>query len=109
MRASRREQLTQFSYTDLRPFGTKWATTLSTFYDRNTNLQTIQRKQLVDGKAQTEASQRYGINRLAALIQTERKLSEQSSLRFRYSFENARLSNAQYVPLGEIGRNGPSI
>src|SRR5262249_31408083 len=47
MRGSRREQLAQFSYTDLRPFGTKWATTLSTFYDRNTNLQTIQRKQLV--------------------------------------------------------------
>src|SRR5215510_11829336 len=109
MRGSRREQLAQFSYTDLRPFGTKWATTLSTFYDRNTNLQTIQRKQLVDGKAQTEATQSYGINRLAAFIQTERKLSEQSSLRFRYSFENARLSNAQNVPIGEIGRNDRSI
>jgi outer membrane protein insertion porin family len=109
MRASRREQLAQFSYTDLRPFGTKWATTLSTFYDRNTSLQTIQRKQLVDGKAQTEDTQSYGINRLAAFIQTERKLSEKSSLRFRYSFENARLSNAQNVLIGEIGRNDRSI
>jgi outer membrane protein insertion porin family len=109
MRASRREQLAQFSYTDLRPFGTKWATTLSTFYDRNTNLQTIQRKQLVDGKVQTEDTRSYGINRLAAFIQTERKLSEQSSLRFRYSFENARLSNAQNIPIGEIGRNDRSI
>src|SRR6266498_2618750 len=109
MRASRREQLGQFSYTDLRPFGTKWATTLSTFYDRNTSLQTIQRKQIVDGKVQTEATQSYGINRFAAFIQTERKLSEQSSLRFRYSFENARLSHAQNVPIGEIGRNDRSI
>src|SRR5215813_272734 len=68
MRASRREQLTQFSYTDLRPFGTKWATTLSAFYDRNTDLQTIQRKLLVDGKAQNEKPQSYGINRFAAFI-----------------------------------------
>src|SRR5262249_35929270 len=81
MRASRRAQLAQFSYPDLRPFGTKWATTLSTFYDRNTNLQTIQRKQLVDGKAQIESPQSFGINRFAAFIQTERKLSEQSFLR----------------------------
>jgi outer membrane protein insertion porin family len=109
MRGSRREQLAQFSYTDLRPFGTKWATTLSTFYDRNTNLQTIQRKRLVDGEAQTEDTQSYGINRFAAFIQTERKLSEKTSLRFRYSFENARLSNAQNVPIGEIGRNDRSI
>src|SRR5262245_17650169 len=109
MRGSRREQLTQFSYTDLRPFGTKWATTLSTFYDRNTNLQTIQRKRLVEGEVQTEYTQSYWINRLAAFIQTERKLSEQTSLRFRYSFENARLSNAQNVPVGEIGRNDRSI
>jgi outer membrane protein insertion porin family len=36
-------------------------------------------------------------------------LSEQTSLRFRYSFENARLSNAQNVPIGEIGRNNRSI
>src|SRR5262245_21594600 len=71
MRASRREQLAQFSYTDLRPFGTKWATTLSTFYDRNTNLQTIQRKRFVDGEVQTEDTQSYGINRFAAFIQTE--------------------------------------
>ncbi|HKQ89161.1 MAG TPA: translocation/assembly module TamB domain-containing protein [Blastocatellia bacterium] len=109
MRASRREQLAQLSYTDLRPFGTKWATTVSTFYDRNTNLQTIQRKRLVKGEVQTEDPQSFGINRFAAFIQTERKLSEQSSLRFRYSFENARLSNAQNVPIGEIGRNNRSI
>ncbi|HEY6404192.1 MAG TPA: BamA/TamA family outer membrane protein, partial [Blastocatellia bacterium] len=109
MRASRREQLVQFSYTDLRPFGTKWATTLSTFYDRNTNLQTIQRKLIVNGETQTAETQSYGINRLAAFIQTERKLSEQSSLRFRYSFENARLSNEQNIPIGEIGRNDRSI
>jgi outer membrane protein insertion porin family len=109
MRASRREQLAQLSYTDLRPFGTKWATTVSTFYDRNTDLQTIQRKRLVDGKVQTEDPQSFGINRFAAFIQTERKLSEQTSLRFRYSFENARLSNAQNVPIGEIGRNNRSI
>ncbi|HKQ76220.1 MAG TPA: translocation/assembly module TamB domain-containing protein [Blastocatellia bacterium] len=109
MRASRREQLAQFSYTDLRPFGTKWATTLSTFYDRNTNLQTIQRKQIVDGEVQIQDPQSFGINRFAAFIQTERKLSEKSALRFRYSFENARLTNAQNIPIGEIGRNNRSI
>jgi outer membrane protein insertion porin family len=109
MRASKREQLAQFSYTDLRPFGTKWATTVSAFYDRNNNLQTIRRQQFVDGEVQFEDTQSYGINRLAAFIQTERKLSEKSSLRFRYSFENARLTNAQNIPVGEIGRNDRSI
>src|SRR5262249_8213001 len=95
LRASRREQLAQISYTDLRPLGTKWATTISAFYDRNTTLQSITRKQIVDGKIETEKPQNYGINRFVAFIQTERKLSEITSLRFRYSFENARLSKPE--------------
>src|SRR5262249_50626775 len=99
----------QISYTDLRPFGTKWATTISAYYDRNTMLQSITRKQIVDGEIKTEPSQSYGINRLAAYIQTERKLSDITSFRFRYSFENARLSNVENIPINAIGRNNRSI
>jgi outer membrane protein assembly complex protein YaeT len=109
LRASRREQLGQISYTDLRPFGTKWATTVSAYYDRNTDLQSIVRQQIVDGKIQDEPSVSYGINRFVALIQTERKLSEITSVRFRYNYENARLSNIQNIPIEEIGRNDRPI
>jgi outer membrane protein insertion porin family len=110
LRASKREQLGQISYTDLRPYGTKWATTISAFYNRNTRLQTIQREQLLpNGDVQKLDSQSYGINRLAAFIQTERKLTDVTSIRFRYSFERATLSNPQEIPPEEIGRNDRAI
>jgi outer membrane protein insertion porin family len=105
LRASRREQLGQISYTDLRPFDTKWSTTVSAYYDRNNDLQSIVRRRIVDGEVQDEPTQNYGINRFVAFIQTERKLSEISSVRFRYSYEDARLSNVQNIPIEEIGRN----
>jgi len=109
LRASRREQLGQITYTDLRPFDTKWATTLSAFYDRNTDLQSIVRKKIVDGEVQDGPTQRFGINRFVAFVQTERKLSEINSLRFRYSHEDARISNIQNIPGDEIGRNNRPI
>jgi outer membrane protein insertion porin family len=109
VRASRREQLAQVSYTNLRPFGTEWSSTISTFYNRNTRLETFARQELVDGEIVTKPTQSYGINRFVALIQTERKLSEVTSVRFRYNFENARLSNLENIPIDLIGRNDRSI
>jgi outer membrane protein insertion porin family len=109
LRGSRSEQLAQFQYTDLRPFNTKWATTISTFYNRNTNLQNFARRKLVDGGFEDIGGRSFGINRFAAFLQTERKLSETTSIRFRYNFENARLSNAQNIPIEEIARNQQSI
>jgi outer membrane protein insertion porin family len=109
MRASGREQLGQISYTDLRPFGTKWATTVSAYYDLNNDLQSIVRKKIVSGQIQSQPSLSYGINRFVAYLQTERKLSEITSVRFRYSYEDARLSNVQNIPNQEIGRNDRPI
>jgi outer membrane protein assembly complex protein YaeT len=109
LRASRREQLGQITYTDLRPFNTRWATTVSAYYDRNNDLQSIIRQRIVDGEIQNEPALNYGINRFVAFIQTERKLSEISSVRFRYNYEDARLSNVQNIPIEEIGRNDRPI
>jgi outer membrane protein assembly complex protein YaeT len=109
MRVSRREQFGQISYIDLRPFDTKWATTVSAYYDRNTDLQSIVRQQIVDGEVQDVDTESYGINRWVAFIQTERKLSEITSMRFRYNYEDSRLSNVQNIPIEEIGRNDRPI
>lgn len=109
LRGSRREQLAQFQYTDLRPFNTKWATTVSTFFNRNTNLQNFARRKLVGGGFEDVGGRSFGINRFAAFLQTERKLSESTAIRFRYNFENARLANAQNIPIEEIARNQQSI
>ncbi|MBO0800677.1 MAG: hypothetical protein J2P31_17805, partial [Blastocatellia bacterium] len=59
LRASGREILGQVTYIDLRPFDTKWATTVSAYYDRNTNLQSIVRQQIVEGEVQDEQTQSY--------------------------------------------------
>jgi outer membrane protein insertion porin family len=109
MRVSGREQFGQISYIDLRPFDTKWATTVSAYYDRNTDLQSIVRKQIVDGEVQDVDTESYGINRWVAFIQTERKLSEITSVRFRYNYEDSRLSNVENIPIEEIGRNDRPI
>jgi outer membrane protein assembly complex protein YaeT len=109
MRVSGREQFGQISYIDLRPFNTKWATTVSAYYDRNTDLQSIVRQAIVDGEVQDVFTQSYGINRSVAFIQTERKLSEITSVRFRYNYEDSRLSNVQNIPIEEIGRNDRPI
>ncbi len=109
MRVSGREQFGQISYIDLRPFETRWATTVSAYYDRNTDLQSIVRQVIVDGEVENGPTQSYGINRYVAFIQTERKLSEIFSVRFRYNYEDSRLSNVQNIPIAEIGRNDRPI
>jgi outer membrane protein assembly complex protein YaeT len=110
MRMSRREQLVQLQYTDLRPFGTRWATTFLTFYDRNSNLKTIVQRRLVGGGTTSSKNEPgFGLNRLAAVLQTERKLSDFTSIRFRYNFEHTRLFNIQNIPIEAIARNGTAV
>ncbi len=112
LRGSRREQFAQFSFTDLRPFGSRFPTTISFFYDRNNNLLPIvQRRQLLNGELQTinNSDQTFGLSRFAAFIQTERKLNERTSLRLRYNLERAKLFNLDNVPETEITRNERAI
>lgn len=110
LRGSRREQLAQVQYTDLRPFGSKWATTISAFYNRNANLRSFVRQIVTNNSAnRTNAGRTFGINRFAAFLQTERKLNEITSLRFRYNFERAKLFNLENIPSLEVTRNEKAI
>lgn len=111
LRGSRREQFAQLSFTDLRPFGTLFPTTISLFYNRNGNLlPAVRRRQLLDGEVQdVPNTQPFGLSRFAAFIQTERKLNPQTSLRLRYNLERAKLFNLDNVPETEITRNERAI
>lgn len=116
LRGSRREQFAQLAFTDLRPFGTRWPTTISFFYDRNGNLLPFTRQRQIrdvadPGGAREDVpnSQPFGLNRFAAFIQTERKLDDRTSLRFRYNLERAKLFNEQNLPETEITRNEQAI
>lgn len=109
MRGSFREELVQLQYTDLRVFSSPWAATISAFYDRNSNIRTFVQRRLVTGGTTTNNGPGFGIERFVALIQAERKFSEITSLRFRYSIENSRLFNVQDIPLEEIARNETAI
>lgn len=108
LRGSRREQLAQLTFTDLRPFGSRWATTFSTFYNRNADLLPFVRPQ-VTGGGTVQAGRTFGINRFAAFIQSEHKLSDILSVRLRYSFENAKLFNLQNIPETEVTRNERAV
>lgn len=109
MRASFREQLAQLQYTDLRVFGSEWAATVSAFFDRNSNLRTFTQRRLVGGGTSTNDGPGFGINRFVAFLQAERKFSDITSLRLRYSIENTKLFNVQNIPLEEIARNETAI
>ncbi len=109
LRASFREQLAQVQFTDPRIFGSNWGATVSTFYDRNSNLQTFLQRRLVSGGTTVNNGPGFGINRFVAFAQAERKLSQDTSLRFRYSFENTRLFNVQNIPVEEIARNAQAV
>lgn len=110
LRGSRREQLAQFQFNDLRPFGYNWPTTISAFYNRDADLRPFVRQQMTkDGGEPSTSGRSFGIHRFAAFVQTERKLSEATSLRFRYSFENAKLFNLENIPQIEITRNERAI
>jgi len=105
LRGSRREQFAQLSFTDLRPFGTLFPTTMSVFYNRNNNLLPIIRRRLVDGREENVNDQSFGLNRFAAFIQTERKLGTRTSVRLRYNYERASLFNLENIPETDITRN----
>ncbi len=111
LRASQREQFAQLSFTDLRPFSWRLPTTISIFYDRNGNLLPFTRqRQIRDGKLENVPnSQPFGLERFAAFIQTERKLDDRVSLRFRYNLERAKLFNTAGLPDTEITRNEQAI
>lgn len=110
MRISRVEQFGQVQYTELRTLGTKWDTTFSMFYDRNSDLATFVQPRLVNGGSASPTSiPGFGIDRLAAFVQAERKLTPKTSIRVRYNFENARLFNTQDIPIQEIAPGEQSI
>jgi outer membrane protein assembly complex protein YaeT len=108
-RDSRREQLVQLQYTDLRPFGSPWSFTMSAFYDRNTNLRTVIQRRLVSGGTAPNNGPGFGIRRFVAFMQTERKFTDFTSVRFRYTLEQTRVFNTQNIPIEEIGRNDRPI
>jgi outer membrane protein insertion porin family len=101
MRASRREQFTQLSFTDLRPFSLRLPTTIAVFYNRNNTLRPFVRRRLSDGQVENVNS--FGLERFAAFIQTERKLNEQTSMRFRYNLERARVFDPSENNIGDMG------
>lgn len=117
LRASRREQFAQMLFTDLRPFGTKLPTTVSVFYNRNNQLRPSTRPRVIqrdaDGNERAiddPTAQLFGLQRFAAFIQTERKLSPRTSLRFRYNLERANLFNfEQNFPATEVTRNERAV
>jgi outer membrane protein insertion porin family len=109
LRASFREQLAQVQFTDPRIFGSHWGATVSAFYDRNSNLQTFLQRRLVTGGTTTNNGPGFGIKRFVTFAQAERNLSDITSLRFRYSFENTRLFNVQNIPVEEIARNAQAV
>ncbi|HEX4947033.1 MAG TPA: outer membrane protein assembly factor BamA, partial [Blastocatellia bacterium] len=108
LRGSRREQLAQLQYTDLRPFGTRWATTVSAFYNRNADLRAFVRR-TVDQEKQDARGTTFGINRFASYIQTERKFTDRTAIRFRYNFESAKLFNLHNIPDIEVTRNEKAV
>lgn len=109
MRVSPREQLAQLTYTDLRPFGRLWALTVSTFYDRNSHLLTQVQPRLVSGGTAPNTGQGFGIARLAAFIQGQRRISETTLVRLRYNFEDTKLSNPLNLPVLELGPNAATV
>ncbi len=110
LRGSRREQLAQLQYTDLRPLGTRWATTISAFYNRNADLRAFIRKTVdPNAKNQDTSGRTFGINRFASYIQTERKYTDNTALRLRYNFETAKLFNLQNIPDIEVTRNEKTV
>jgi outer membrane protein insertion porin family len=110
LRVSGDDQLAQAQYTNWRPWGKKWPTTFSAFYNRDADLRPFRRRRLIDENiAPGSTGQSFGINRFVAFVQTERKLSERTLFRFRYLFENAKLFDLENIPETEVTRNEPAI
>jgi outer membrane protein insertion porin family len=111
-RASKQESFGQLSFTDLRPFSWRLPTTFSVFYNRNESLRAFLRRRRADGSE--DNADTFGVERFATFIQTERKLGERTSLRFRYNLERARVfdpdrSDGVDIPETVVTRNERSI
>ena len=94
LRASSREQISQISYGNPRPFGSKVPTTVNVFYNRSANLRSFVRRRLLDQNGQGSEStegEGFGLDRYGAFIQSEKRIGQRTSLRFRYNFERASL------------------
>jgi outer membrane protein insertion porin family len=110
LRGSLEEQLAQIQLTDLRPWGTKWQTTFSAFYQRDSDVRTFARRRLIDEDVKPSSEGRsFGINRFVGFIQTQRRLGDRMALRFRYSLQNVKLFNLENIPDIEATRNEPSL
>ncbi|HZF40965.1 MAG TPA: translocation/assembly module TamB domain-containing protein [Blastocatellia bacterium] len=110
LRGSLEEQLAQLQLTDLRPWGKRWPTVFSAFYQRDSDVRPFVRGRLINGDVEPSSKgQSFGINRFVGFIQTERKLSNRMALRFRYSFQNVKLFNLENIPDIEVTRNEPSL
>lgn len=114
LRASSREQISQISFTDLRPLGMKLPTTISIFYNRTANLRTFVRRRVLDENGQAGDSTDgggFGLDRYGTFIQTEKRVGPRTSLRFRYNFERASLFGIDETQLKgtEVTRNERAI
>lgn len=113
LRGSRRDQFSQLSFTDLRPFGLLFPTTVSVFYNRNSNLIPFVRRRIKNDQGDVTESndgRSFGLNRFAGFIQTQRKLNDRTSLRLRYNMEHASLFDLDpNFPDTEVTRNERSI
>jgi outer membrane protein insertion porin family len=102
LRGSSREQLAQLLLTELRPFGTHWATTASVFYDRNSNLIPFVQRKLVNGDTENVS---YGQEQAVAFIQTARRINDQTSIRFSYNYERSHLFDFENIPDTSVTRS----
>src|SRR5262249_39956622 len=76
LRGSPIHQLAQLQLTDLRPRGSKWPTTFSVFYERDSRLRPFVRRRFANGDV--IPGQSFGINSLVGFIQTQRKLTDRT-------------------------------
>jgi outer membrane protein insertion porin family len=110
LRGSGEEQLAQLQLTDLRPWGKRWPTTFSTFYQRDSDLHPFVRRRLIDDNVEPGSrGQSFGINRYVGFIQTQRKLTDRTLIRFRYSFQNVKLFDLENIPEIEVTRNESAL
>jgi outer membrane protein insertion porin family len=110
LRGSQEEQLAQTQLTDLRPWGKRWPTTFSAFYQRDSDVRPFVRRKLIDGNVKPSSEgQSFGINRFVGFIQTQRKIGDRMALRFRYSLQSVNLFNLENIPDIEVTRNEPSL
>lgn len=107
LRLSKREQRVQLQFTDLRPFGSRWATTASMLYNRVSPLGGSSQQISNVDQAGLSENTNIGLSRFASFVQSERRFTDKLSFRVRYNFELAKLINledAQFSAFTETSR-----